>query len=404
MVSCLLAFCCRTAQGWDSAERFDDFDLIAEMNRRMDEHAAALLRSVESLSRHVSRMEIRTRQLEGAFDDLRDSMEFYQGKTGGQLQKLQSILTEVQDGVKDLRDKQDIAVAQLHLAEIHKSKDVSQSTKRTNTVQSCSGDQLSSSMAQQFHQPPSNSFTNTRHQGSTELPTAASQPPLLPPGNFHTPASTSPHYTVQPPYNASIRQHEYFPPLPDLPSETSNQLVRFPQTEQLQPSFYAQQPHQEPPLTMANPQSNYPSSPHPGLAPLSPSHGRSFHRQQSNRGSGSELSPAYRLGASPLPSGRPTMKSWQPVQSSSMAARESDFSGLPTAQLLPRAIPTASAIEPSSGSSSGNVSRVPVDDVVDKVVAMGFRRDLVRATVKKLTENGKAVDLNVVLDKLMTSG
>ncbi|KAI3520745.1 hypothetical protein L1887_10195 [Cichorium endivia] len=64
----------------------------------------------------------------------------------------------------------------------------------------------------------------------------------------------------------------------------------------------------------------------------------------------------------------------------------------------------------SQGLSSSNMnvphggSRVPVDDVVDKVNSMGFPRDLVRATVRKLTENGKAVDLNAVLDKLTTDG
>lgn len=46
-------------------------------------------------------------------------------------------------------------------------------------------------------------------------------------------------------------------------------------------------------------------------------------------------------------------------------------------------------------------NRPPVDDVVDKVASMGFPRDQVRATVRKLTENGQSVDLNAVLDKLM---
>lgn len=47
---------------------------------------------------------------------------------------------------------------------------------------------------------------------------------------------------------------------------------------------------------------------------------------------------------------------------------------------------------------------MPVDDIVDKVSTMGFSRDQVRAAVRKLTENGQSVDLNVVLDKLMNDG
>lgn len=76
---------------------------------------------------------------------------------------------------------------------------------------------------------------------------------------------------------------------------------------------------------------------------------------------------------------------------------------LPTARMLPHALPTATGVSGGSGSSTtGN--RVPIDDVVDKVTNMGFPRELVRGTVRKLTENGQAVDLNVVLDKLMNDG
>lgn len=47
---------------------------------------------------------------------------------------------------------------------------------------------------------------------------------------------------------------------------------------------------------------------------------------------------------------------------------------------------------------------MPIDDVVDKVATMGFSREQVRATVRRLTENGQSVDLNIVLDKLMNDG
>lgn len=70
---------------------------------------------------------------------------------------------------------------------------------------------------------------------------------------------------------------------------------------------------------------------------------------------------------------------------------------LPTARILPQALPTASG-------SGGSSNKVPTDDVVDKVTNMGFSRDQVRATVRKLTEDGQAVDLNIVLDKLMNDG
>jgi len=42
-----------------------------------------------------------------------------------------------------------------------------------------------------------------------------------------------------------------------------------------------------------------------------------------------------------------------------------------------------------------------MEKVVDDVAAMGFSKEQVRGVVKKLTENGQSVDLNVILDRLM---
>lgn len=96
----------------------------------------------------------------------------------------------------------------------------------------------------------------------------------------------------------------------------------------------------------------------------------------------------------------------KPHQVSSPTAAQSGGSGypqLPTARVLPQALPAASGVNSGSG-STGAGNRVPIDDVVDRVTNMGFPRDHVRATVRKLTENNQAVDLNVVLDKLMNEG
>lgn len=111
----------------------------------------------------------------------------------------------------------------------------------------------------------------------------------------------------------------------------------------------------------------------------------------------------YPYGASPFGSSSTNMKPLRPLPSPSGPSGGSSYSQLPTAKILPHAIPMASSVD-SESASGGSANRVQIDDVVDKVVAMGFRRDLVRATVRKLTENGQSVDLNVVLDKLMNNG
>lgn len=73
-----------------------------------------------------------------------------------------------------------------------------------------------------------------------------------------------------------------------------------------------------------------------------------------------------------------------------------------TPKALPRALPMAVSVNEVSN-SGGTERSVSVEDIVENAVAMGFRRDVVKATVKKLTENEQTVDLNVVLDKLINS-
>lgn len=109
----------------------------------------------------------------------------------------------------------------------------------------------------------------------------------------------------------------------------------------------------------------------------------------------------YHYGGSPQYGATSGLKPQAPSPAVAPLSSGSGYPQLPTARVLPHALPTASGVSGSSGSAGGTGNRVPMDDVVDKVATMGFPRDHVRATVRKLTENGQSVDLNVVLDKLM---
>jgi hypothetical protein len=111
---------------------------------------------------------------------------------------------------------------------------------------------------------------------------------------------------------------------------------------------------------------------------------------------GSGFSDSYGYAGSPSHRGNAGMKPSTPFAQSSGGSGGYGSGRLPTAQILPQAVPVSSS---STSGASGN--RVPLDDVVEKVATMGFSREQVRATVRRLTENGQNVDLNVVLDKLM---
>jgi hypothetical protein len=148
-----------------------------------------------------------------------------------------------------------------------------------------------------------------------------------------------------------------------------------------------------PPYYGQNPSTYEPPTGRPNAGPPS-SYGSGGYGSQG----GSGFSESYGYSGSPSHRGNAGMKPSSPFAPSRPSSGGSgNYVRLPTAQILPQAVPVSSSS--SNSGSSGN--RAPLDDVVEKVATMGFSREQVRATVWRLTENGQNVDLNMVLDKLM---
>ncbi|OMO49893.1 hypothetical protein CCACVL1_30763 [Corchorus capsularis] len=437
--------------------------LISEIDRKIKEHTENVVHAVGGLSARVSQLESRTRQVENAVGDLKDSVVFNHGRIELKIRELGNSLEEVQSGIRDLRDKHEIAEAQLQLAKLTMSK-VEQSSSKSKVEQSTSkkveqskhiqinsAQELQSSIPQQ---PQLQAAVPVMcPQQPSSLPSGAAQNLLLHNIPSTQGAATAPQLPTQyaPGAFPSIPSSESNYPPPMLTPDSTYQQYPVPSNQQMQQPFPAPpqpcQPtaqfspvsqlpnlHQHPPVSMVT-SHNLPSGYEPKDISYLPS--QSVHKsslpptrsppvneffmssKQQNQGQFSnhpysELSSGYShsQGQSSLNNrypysasssgynGSTTKPSHVSPSSSSIAEAGKSYSRLPTAKILPHAIPTASSVDSGSDSSaSGN--RIPVDDVIDKVVAMGFRRDLVRATVRKLTANGQSVDLNVVLDKLM---
>ncbi|KAK9271959.1 hypothetical protein L1049_002326 [Liquidambar formosana] len=430
-----------------------DIAIISEIDRTMKKHADNLLHSLEGVSARLSQLESRTRHLENSVDDLKVSVGNNSGSTDGKMRQLENILIEVQTGVQVLRDKQEMVEAQLQLAKLQVPKvDLQSETQNSGHIDSV---QQAASAPQQSHQqfPPA--------------PPIALQPSLLPLAPPNAPPPPPPQQNLPPqvqlpnqfPQNQipSIAQREpYFQP-PIQTQEAPNQQYQLPPTQQppppppaaphqqYQPAPHPQypQPSQPPqqhpspinpppqhqaPLshlpeeTPYIPSQNYPPSvrqppSHPPSSGASsqqfygpPSHmyeppsGRSSSGFSSGYGPPTVPSEPYPYSGPPSQFGSGSTMKPQQLPSSAMAqGGGSGYPQLPTARILPQSLPTASGVGAGSG-SAGTGNRVPIDDVVDKVTSMGFPRDHVRATVRKLTENGQTVDLNIVLDKLMNDG
>ncbi|PIA24798.1 hypothetical protein AQUCO_27400001v1 [Aquilegia coerulea] len=433
-----------------------DTTILSEIDRTMKKHADILLHSLEGVSARLTQMETRTRKLESMVDDLKVSVENDHGSTDGKLRQLENILREVQTGVQVLRDKQEIAEAHLHLAKLQASKG-DQQPEVQNTAHSESVQQAASA-PQQPHQtflpqvaPP---------QPPQQVP-VATLPNGHPPQSQQNPPSVPPAILIpQSQMPSSAQRDHYFQPPGHLP-EGTHQQYQLPPTQQLQPpppvqpqhyqsaqipqfSQSTQPPQQHQPIGPVNlstpqlqpphshtpdetpymPPQSYPPSIRQSSAPQPPSvgppsqqyYGPSMQMYEPpvsrpspgfspgyGPSSGSNFSDSYPYGGPTSHYSSSTMKQPQLPSSPSAPSGGSNYPRLPTAQVLPHALPTAGSAGGGSN-SSGTGNRVPIDDVVDKVSTMGFSREQVRATVRKLTENGQSVDLNVVLDKLMNDG
>ncbi|CAA3005905.1 Hypothetical predicted protein [Olea europaea subsp. europaea] len=217
------------------------------------------------------------------------------------------------------------------------------------------------------------------------------------------------HYSQQPPPPQQQYSQQSPPPQPHSTIPTVNTS---------QPQLLLGRHPEETPYMQPPPQSIRPPGPPPSHpSSVTPSqqffgHPPNTYEPPSSRPN-SVYSGSYDLSSGPgepYYSGSPSQYgSGSPVKpqhhSSSMFGQSGGigYPQLPTARILPQTLPTASGVGGGSD-STGNGKRVPVDDVVDRVTSMGFPRDQVRATVRKLTESGQSVDLNIVLDKLMNDG
>lgn len=344
-----------------------------------------------------------------------------------------------------MKDRQEIAEAQLELAKLQLSKGDPMSGKhKTDSTQ-----ETFSCVPQQSHQSSQNSVA------STQPPAAALS--SIPPNPHHqnpfpTHTATAPQLTTQSPNEtiSSIPQHESYRPSPVLIPEVTNEQYHQPppsvvcqpnqqtrpQTTHMQYNVASAAPLHQPyqpatPQLLPVSQSTLPPQLHPQYTqahnPLNyqpeqvsyvPSHSirnsfqppggfpqpQQFHSHPPSRPH-SEFLSGYPPSSDHYKANYSSnMKPLQTSQPPSALGGGSSYSKLPTVKVLPHALPTASSEDSASTAAEGSANKVPVDVVVDKVAAMGFRRDLVRATVKKLTENGQTVDLNAVLDKLMNGG
>ncbi|GFY87219.1 basic salivary proline-rich-like protein [Actinidia rufa] len=423
-------------------------ELLSEIDRTMKKHADNLLHALEGLSARISQLESRARHLENSMDDLKVSVGNNHGSTDGKLRQLENVLREVQAGVQVIRDKQEILDGQLHLAKLQISK-VERQPETQNSVQSDSLHHTASAPQQSHMQlppptiiqpPPTLSLPNAPPPApqqillstpqlpnqfpTSQAPSVPQREPYFPAPPSQTQEPTNQQYQLQLPVPAPPQQQckpppshpQYSQPPPPPQQHPSLSAVSQPQHQPslghhldeappyAPPQNYPPSLSQPPPPPSGNPPSQqFYGPPPPMYEPPSNRPNSGYSTAYGPPPSGTNEPYRYSGSASLYGGGGGGSMKQQQLSSAAAQGGGGSYPQLPTARVLPHALPTASGVGGGSG-SPGTGNRVPIDDVVDKVTNMGFSRDQVRATVRKLTENGQSVDLNVVLDKLMNDG
>ncbi|OEL33167.1 hypothetical protein BAE44_0005813 [Dichanthelium oligosanthes] len=430
---------------------------IADIDCTMKKYADNLLHALEGVSSRLSQLEDRAYHLENSVGDLKLTIGNNSGSTDGKLRQFENTLREVQAGVQILRDKQEIVETQIQLAKLQVPKaediqsenaDAGQADSRQqpippqHTIQSQNQappppQQLAPlpalpaptapppppiqsqppthfpghvshpqgpsvppalpassvpTVPQESYYPPSAQPTEATHQQYQAPPAPQPQAPQAPPPQHY---QTPPQYAQysRPPPPASVNPSAALPP--PVPQQPEEPAPYGPPAQSYPPNVRPPTPYMPPPSGPAapfygpNPGMYEPPAVRPNSGPPPP-----YNAGYKPPGAGG-FAESYGYTGSPSHRGNAGMKPPPPF---APPGGSGGYGRLPTAQVLPQAAPVSSAPSGSSG------TRVPIDDVIDKVATMGFSKEQVRATVRKLTENGQNVDLNVVLDKLMNDG
>eukprot|EP00245_Coleochaete_scutata_P005927 TRINITY_DN19935_c0_g1_i1.p1 TRINITY_DN19935_c0_g1~~TRINITY_DN19935_c0_g1_i1.p1 ORF type:complete len:564 (+),score=119.23 TRINITY_DN19935_c0_g1_i1:102-1793(+) len=425
--------------------------MMAAVDKVMKKYADNMLLMLDGINGRLGNVEQSVHQMQSQVEQLQKTSADNHGEIDGHSRMLENMLREVQRSLQVLRDKQELAEAQAELSKLAKAASVGAGNEEPSLPASAPAQ--AASIPQPANVAPSAPLVpQPGSEMSSAPPYARGQLMQLPapPQQSHQAMLSS---TTGAPFEQSHLQPQLQPPVPPPQPQASQQQPQHyhqvpaqhqgPQQPGLMPTQspglqYGQQPYHQlqqqpspgmppnptqgpaPPMPMPQPYGQQPGvepsymGNNYGSQPQQPPHPQYGGPQQQlqepprmsnpvpHGGYGMNVPPQYGQEAPYAPpQGLPRSQMLQPSASAQPATGPGGYPRLQTA------LPVSNPSGPPAASSSTaplSTSRVPIDKVIDDVAAMGFSKAEVGAVVKKLTENGQSVDLNVVLDKLMNGG
>ncbi|XP_074302462.1 uncharacterized protein LOC141634045 [Silene latifolia] len=433
-------------------------ELLSTVERTMKKYADNLMRFLEGISSRLSQLELYCYNLDKSISEMRTDLVRDHGDADSKLKFLVKHLQEVHRSVQILRDKQELAETQKELAKLHFTQKDSSSTQEDGAVVSApeskkSDDgpdthntQLALALPNQITTQPSQPSQQSSTAPPQPLPQAISQlPPYYLPNphnhsqpsylpvdpQYRVPQSSQPQMNPQqyPQYQQQWSQQVSQPmPPPQQPSmlppqkspmqppqQSPNQIRAQTPQSQVYPSYVTTQPSNLPPEPMQVP---FPGSQLSGgsrpeampygyggpARPVQPQ--PQPPPQQMKGGFPAHQGDGYATGGAhpPMSSGGTYMlydsEGGRPLHASQQTHYPQ--SGYPPVNPSPPNMPPPSnnSLMIRSPSPQQYVRSHPYNELIDKLVSMGYRGDQVMSVIQRLEESGQAVDFNALLDRL----
>ncbi|KAF7805932.1 formin-like protein 7 isoform X1 [Senna tora] len=432
-------------------------DVIATVEKSMKKYADNLLRFLEGISSRLSQLELYCYNLDKSIGEMRSDLNHSNGEADSKLKSLEKHLQEVHRSVQILRDKQELAETQKELAKLQlaqkepsssshsqsneeRSSPAATDPKKTENASDTHNQQLALALPHQVT-PQQQPVTLPTQAQAPSVTQATQQPPYyMPPTPLPTPAPAT-----------QLPQNQYLPSdpqyrTPQLPSQVAQtpSVQQYPQYQQPPPPPPQQQQQQQWPQQVQPPQP--PPSMQPQIRPSSTVY-PSYPPSQATNQSPPETLPnsmpmqmpysgiptpapnradtipygGYSGGGRTVPQQPPPqqMKGSFPAQPGDTYGTTGNHPSLPPAsgymmydgeggrthhQPQPPHFtqagypPTSASLQNPAGHNL--MVRNPDNDLIEKLVSMGFRGDHVASVIQRMEESGQPIDFNSVLDRL----
>lgn len=365
-----------------------DQDVSAVVEKTMKKHADNLMRFLEGISSRLSQLELYCYNLDKSIGEMRSELVSSNVEENSKLKSIEKSLQEVHRSVQILRDKQELVEAQKELAKLQLAQQKESSEENEERTK-------------QQTRAPSDGSPPEAHDKQLALSPPPQQPAVQP---SPQPIPSQGYYLPQPQMPPQPPPNQFLPHQNQYLTSDSQQYSRPPG-----PPPQTLQSQVVPPYQWA-PQQQQPARPPPSQ-PVYPTYQSSPTSQEIP----STFSVAGRTeGGMPYGYGRPAQQqSLRPADSYVVSGSHPSLGQGNGYAMYDGGVPHGAYPQQPSGTSNvmarpagppppppQMMRNHPYNELVEKMVSMGYRADHVISAIQRLEESGQAVDFNAILDRL----